>query len=131
MRLAYNLSYATGYTFLNAAPEFVASDEIQFRKSVPVGSILTLTSKVCYSPGSHKLTSAKPEADGDPTTFQIAVQAHTIIPGLNEQGLTNTFRFTFRTPDPQTKPVPHLLARSYAEFIEYLDARRRIADQSA
>lgn len=130
MRLAYNLSYATGYTFLNTPPEFVASDEIQFRKSVPVGSILTLTSKVCYAPGSHTLTSARPEADGDPTTFQIAVQAHTIIPGLNEQGLTNTFRFTFRTPDPPNKPVPHLLARSYAEFIEYLEARRRVAEQS-
>lgn len=125
MRLAYNLSWATGYSFLQTPPEFVSSDEIQFRRSVPVGSILTLTSKVTYAPSTHSATSAIPHQDGDPSTFQVSVHAHTVAPGLQETGLTNTFRFTFKTPHPQQAPVPHLLAKSYAEFIEYLEARRR------
>ncbi|KAI9297069.1 Thioesterase/thiol ester dehydrase-isomerase [Neoconidiobolus thromboides FSU 785] len=120
MRLAFQLAWVTGYNYIGTVPRFLASDEILFRKSVPIGSILTLTSKVAHTPEKHDGSSSIEDS-----LLQVSVQARVISPDRTDNGITNTFHFTFQTPDSDQFPVPRVLPKSYAECMEYLEARRK------
>ncbi|KAJ3087020.1 Acyl-coenzyme A thioesterase 9, mitochondrial [Quaeritorhiza haematococci] len=100
MRLASELAFATGLLFSNSKVSFVALDDIAFRKPVPIGSLLSLTSQVVYSEG------------GSDYSFQVKVQADVVDPVKNTRETTNTFHFTFTTDQ---KEVPIVMPRSYDE----------------
>ncbi|KAG2205628.1 hypothetical protein INT46_003455 [Mucor plumbeus] len=110
MRRAYELAHATGSVYAKSPVNLLSLDEIIFKKPVPVGSLLNLSSQVIY-------------AQGDPhKSFQVSVTAEVTDPEAGTTDLTNTFHFTLAAQD---KPVPKILPKTYAESILYLEGKRR------
>eukprot|EP00698_Gefionella_okellyi_P025311 TRINITY_DN9232_c0_g1_i1.p1 TRINITY_DN9232_c0_g1~~TRINITY_DN9232_c0_g1_i1.p1 ORF type:complete len:450 (-),score=94.55 TRINITY_DN9232_c0_g1_i1:135-1484(-) len=116
MRQAYELAWASAHLFSGARPIFRASDDIQFRKPVPIGCIVVFSSIVSYveAPFIH-----------------VAVNADVVNPASGERDTTNVFTFTFRSDVPLTRKVhPH----SYLEGVTYLHGRRshgRVVQEAA
>lgn len=106
MRRAYELAHVTGSVFAKSPVNLLSLDEIVFKKPVPVGSLLSLSSQVIYSQGeNHK-------------SFQVSVTAEVTDVEANTTDITNTFHFSLSTQD---KPVPQILPRTYAESMLYLE----------
>lgn len=64
MRSAFELAYTVAQLFPSPGqseirPHVLFSDEINFRKSVPIGSILSLRAKVVYSLPEKNLVQIK------------------------------------------------------------------------
>jgi acyl-coenzyme A thioesterase 9 len=49
MREAFELAYANAMLYARERPLFISLDEIAFKKPIPIGSILHLTSNVVYT----------------------------------------------------------------------------------
>lgn len=121
MREAFELAYTTARLYLRARPFTLSSDDITFRKPVPIGSVLFLSSQVEY-------------AEGEPHgTFQVSVTAE-ILNAAYKKELTNVFHYTFgRSETPESAAagkkatVRRLLPRSYGEAMGYLQGKRRKA----
>lgn len=64
MRISYELAYSTACLFARGPVTFVALDELNFAAPVEIGSLLTLDSKVTFSPmeGEHRSFSCSVEA---------------------------------------------------------------------
>lgn len=106
MRRAYELAHATGSVFAKSNVNLLSSDEIVFKKPVPVGSLLNLSSQIIYSPGEHH------------KSFQISVKAEVTDVETGTTEHTNTFHFSFSS---QEKPVPKIMPRTYAESMKYIE----------
>ncbi|KAI9101336.1 HotDog domain-containing protein [Phlyctochytrium arcticum] len=109
IRLAYELAYSTGLIFCKSRVNFVALDDIVFKKPVHVGSLLSLTSQVVYSAGSPS------------KSIQVKVRADVVDPIKDENSTTNTFHFTFTTDGT----LPRIMPRSYDESMRYIEGRRK------
>ncbi|KAI7902889.1 acyl-CoA thioester hydrolase [Cokeromyces recurvatus] len=107
MRRAYELAHATGSVFCKTPVHLLSLDEIVFKKPVPVGSLLNLSSKVIYSQDD---------------SFQVSVTAEVTDMKTNTTDVTNTFHFSFTT---QRKVVPQIFPKTYAEGMLYLEGKRR------
>jgi acyl-coenzyme A thioesterase 9 len=106
MRRACELAHATGSVFAKSNVNLLSLDEIIFKKPVPVGSLLNLSSQVIYSQGQgHK-------------SFQVRVTAEVTDVESGTTDLTNTFHFSFSSQD---KPVRQILPRTYAEGMLYIE----------
>ncbi|KAI8818631.1 HotDog domain-containing protein [Fimicolochytrium jonesii] len=106
LRLAFELASSTGMIFAKSRANFVALDDIKFKKPVKVGALLSLTSQVVYSSGR---------------TFQVKVRADVIDPIKDEQSTTNTFHLTFEADHDVSRVMP----RSYDESMRYIEGRRK------
>uniref|UniRef100_A0A672N6Q3 Acyl-coenzyme A thioesterase 9, mitochondrial-like n=1 Tax=Sinocyclocheilus grahami TaxID=75366 RepID=A0A672N6Q3_SINGR len=82
MRKAYELSWANACAFAGCRPTLVAVDDIVFRKPVEIGSLLLLSSQVCYTEGMH---------------IQVRVHTEVLDPLTRQHSTTNVFHFTFRS----------------------------------
>ncbi|CUA68961.1 Acyl-coenzyme A thioesterase 9, mitochondrial [Rhizoctonia solani] len=103
MRLAYEIGYTNAYMFTRAPLRFLSLDGIAFKKPVPIGSILRLTSHI-----SHTTSNAEFAA-----VAHVQVQAEVIDPVTGEDNLTNTFRFTWvRENGPALQRL--VIPRTYA-----------------
>ncbi|KAK4701459.1 acyl-coenzyme A thioesterase 9, partial [Phenoliferia sp. Uapishka_3] len=111
MRLAYETAYSTACLFAQTPVTFLALDELRFALPVEIGSLLTLDSRVTFSPivGEHK-------------SFHVAVEAGSRNLATGEKHVTNTFHFTFSSDKPLAR---HVLPRSYKQAMQWLDAQRR------
>ncbi|KAJ2785907.1 hypothetical protein H4R18_000296 [Coemansia javaensis] len=109
MRLAHELSFASGSVFAMSRPSYVSLDDFSFRKPVSIGSILRLTSQVVYSEPERK-------------AFQVEVAADVIDNLAGTVDRTNTFYFNFSCADGA---VPRIVPRSYGDMMKYLEGRRR------
>ncbi|KAK9672167.1 hypothetical protein RND81_12G081400 [Saponaria officinalis] len=85
MRKAFELSFATAYTFAGAAPRFVEVDHVDFVKPVDVGNFLRMKSSVLYT---ELQNPARP-------LINIEVVAHVTRPELRTSEVSNKFYFTF------------------------------------
>ncbi|XP_045711919.1 acyl-coenzyme A thioesterase 9, mitochondrial isoform X2 [Phyllostomus hastatus] len=112
MRKAYELGWATACNFGGSRPFVVAVDDIMFQKPVEVGSLLFLSSQVCYTQGNY-----------------IQVRVHSEVANLQnkEHTTTNVFHFTFMSE----KEVPLVFPRTYGESMLYLDGQRHFNSMSA
>lgn len=108
MKSAYELAHATGTMFTKSPVSLVSSDEIVFKKPVPVGSLLNLSSKVIHS-------------QEDNGSFQVSVTANVTDIESNVTDTTNTFHFTLSA----AQKVPKVLPKTYAESMLYLEGKRR------
>lgn len=82
MREAFELAYANAMLYAKERPLFLSLDEISFKKPIPIGSVLNLTSNVVYT-GSTGLFNAEPQIaatspppsalNGKECCFQITV----------------------------------------------------------
>lgn len=137
MREAFELAYTTASIYVGGRVWTVSMDDIAFRKPVPVGSILSLSSEVTY-------------AEGEPRkTFQVSVMAE-VISDLKDvrKDLTNVFHFTFARHDEsmtwtrgmiisaakanensqdhgRVGLVKRLMPLTYSEIMKYLLGKRR------
>ncbi|CAG8543604.1 4356_t:CDS:2 [Dentiscutata erythropus] len=105
------LAFSTACVFLRSRPIFLALDEISFRKSVPIGSILKMSSQIVCSPGPpHK-------------RFQIAVTADVIDIENEKRETTNVFHFTFTSNN--LVDARRVIPKTYDEALKYIEGRRR------
>ncbi|KAK9767739.1 hypothetical protein K7432_002214 [Basidiobolus ranarum] len=111
MRLAFELAYSNACLFTKGRPQFLALDDISFKSAVEVGSILSLSSRIVYSPG------------GDDKDFQVSVVADVLDHEKSSKRTTNVFHFTF-TGDA-SKQVPRIMPKTYAESMDYLEGKKR------
>ncbi|XP_037368506.1 acyl-coenzyme A thioesterase 9, mitochondrial isoform X1 [Talpa occidentalis] len=111
MRKAYELGWATACNFGGSRPYVVAVDDIMFQKPVEVGSLLFLSSQVCFTQGNY-----------------IQVRVHSEVASLQdkEHMTTNVFHFTFMSE----KEVPLVFPRTYGESMLYLDGQRHFNSMS-
>ncbi|CAG8590131.1 12710_t:CDS:10, partial [Cetraspora pellucida] len=110
MLLAYELAFSNACVFLRSRPTFLALDEISFRKPVPIGSILSMSSQVVYAEGPpHK-------------SFQVAVTADVIDIESEKRETTNVFHFTFRSNN--VDDVRRVMPRTYYEALKYVEGKR-------
>lgn len=105
MRLSFELAWTNARTFSGGSPRILAVDDIMFEKSVDVGSLLYLSSEVCFVQDQ---------------LVQIRVHAEVVDVEKSSRTTTNTFHFTFSVD----KPVPSVLPRSYAHGMLYLSGKR-------
>ncbi|CAE7227659.1 unnamed protein product [Rhizoctonia solani] len=115
MRLAYEIGYTNAYMFTRAPLRFLSLDGIAFKKPVPIGSILRLTSHI-----SHTTSNAEFAA-----VAHVQVQAEVIDPATGEDNLTNTFRFTWVREDGP--PLQRLVVpRTYSDAMQWLEGKRAL-----
>ncbi|XP_030625788.1 acyl-coenzyme A thioesterase 9, mitochondrial-like [Chanos chanos] len=105
MRKAYELGWANACAYGGCRPTLVAVDDIMFQKPVEIGSLLLLSSQVCYTEGNH---------------IQVRVHTEVLDPLTGHHNTTNVFHYTFRAD----KDVPAVVPRSYGESMLYLDGKR-------
>ncbi|KAK3515510.1 hypothetical protein QTP70_024205 [Hemibagrus guttatus] len=96
MRKAYELGWTNACVFAGCRPVLVAVDDIMFRKPVEIGSLLLLSSQVCYTEEHH---------------VQVRVHTEVLDPLTRQHDTTNVFHFTFQVE----KLVPAVVPQSYGE----------------
>nr|CAG8433584.1 14268_t:CDS:2 [Entrophospora candida] len=90
---------------------FGALDEISFRKPVPIGSVLSLSSQIVYSPGTpHQ-------------SFQVAVIADVLDIEKEKRDTTNIFHFTFTSYNIIN--VRRVIPNTYGDLMKFLEGKRR------
>ena len=102
MRMAYELAHLTGLSFCQGPIQFLAMDDVAFKRPVPVGAVLALVSQVIYT-SNH--------------TFQVKVNADVLNISKNTRERTNIFHFTFFSTMPE--PIENVVPRSYAESVRF------------
>ncbi|XP_049605920.1 acyl-coenzyme A thioesterase 9, mitochondrial isoform X2 [Syngnathus scovelli] len=105
MRKAYELGWANACSFGGCRPSLLAVDDILFRKPVEIGSLLLLSSQVCYTEGKH---------------IQVRVHSEVFDPLTRQHNTTNVFHFTFASD----RDVPNIVPQTYGESMLYLDGKR-------
>uniref|UniRef100_A0A674D2Q6 Acyl-CoA thioesterase 9 n=1 Tax=Salmo trutta TaxID=8032 RepID=A0A674D2Q6_SALTR len=105
MRKAYELGWANACAYGGCRPNLIAVDDILFQKPVEIGSLLLLSSQVCYTEGNY---------------IQVRVHTEVLDPLTRHHNTTNVFHFTFVTD----KDVPNIVPQSYGESMLYLDGKR-------
>uniref|UniRef100_A0A8C5KBR6 HotDog ACOT-type domain-containing protein n=3 Tax=Jaculus jaculus TaxID=51337 RepID=A0A8C5KBR6_JACJA len=111
MRKAYELGWATACSFGGSRPFLVTVDDIMFQKPVEVGSLLYLSSQVCFTQKNY-----------------IQVRVHSEVASLQnkEHMTTNVFHFTFMSENE----VPLVFPKTYGESMLYLDGQRHFKSMS-
>jgi len=108
MNTAYELAFMCASNYCPGDITFAALNETVFKKPVPVGSFLRLSSKVVYSSTKQK-------------QLYIEVLASTQDPqSTDPPQLTNVFQFVFKVPNVPRKVQPE----TYVECMKFLEARR-------
>ncbi|KAJ6667594.1 hypothetical protein lerEdw1_016715 [Lerista edwardsae] len=105
MRKAFELGWASACSYGNSRPYVVAVDDIMFQKPVEIGSLLLLSSQVCYTERNY---------------IQIRVHTEVYDPSTREHHTTNVFHFTFMLD----KEIPQIVPKTYGESMLYLDGKR-------
>ncbi|XP_053165562.1 acyl-coenzyme A thioesterase 9, mitochondrial isoform X3 [Hemicordylus capensis] len=105
MRKAYELGWASAHSYGNSRPFVVAVDDIMFQKPVEVGSLLLLSSQVCYTEKNY---------------VQVRVHSEVYDPDTKQHNTTNIFHFTFMLE----KELPQIVPKTYGESMLYLDGKR-------
>ena len=84
MHRAYDIAAATAYTFSGASPHFLECDRIQFLKSVEIGDLIRLKSRVTYSSDDP----VKP-------TVHVEVTCQVMKPEKAVSYISNTFHLIY------------------------------------
>jgi acyl-coenzyme A thioesterase 9 len=136
LKSTFELAFTCASSISHTRPTFIALDPSTFENPVPVGSVLYLTATVAYS-DSPLLTPDSPSFQNDggskfafhdrkvspegSTRVQIRVDSK--VKNVEHDGETKptgTFNYTF-----EVKKDIKVIPESYAEFMMFLDARRR------
>uniref|UniRef100_UPI00398E911F acyl-coenzyme A thioesterase 9, mitochondrial-like isoform X2 n=1 Tax=Pristiophorus japonicus TaxID=55135 RepID=UPI00398E911F len=105
MRKAFELAWANACVYGSSRPYAIAVDDILFQKPVEVGSLLYLSSQVCYTESKY---------------IQVRVHSEVLDPLTKEHSTTNIFHFTFGCQ----KEVMQVIPKTYGESMLYLDGKR-------
>ncbi|XP_034023993.1 acyl-CoA thioesterase 9, tandem duplicate 1 isoform X2 [Thalassophryne amazonica] len=105
MRKAYELAWANACSYGGCRPNLVAVDDILFQKPVEIGSLLLLSSQVCYTEGNY---------------MQVRVHSEVFDPLTQQHNTTNVFHYTFISD----RDVPNIIPKTYGESMLYIDGKR-------
>uniref|UniRef100_A0A915AKY9 HotDog ACOT-type domain-containing protein n=1 Tax=Parascaris univalens TaxID=6257 RepID=A0A915AKY9_PARUN len=105
MRLAFELAWCNAAMYAKGRVKIAAVDDILFRKSVEIGSLLLLSSQVCYTVGNR---------------MELSVNAEVLNVVTDTRVSTNTFYFMFKAEHD----VPSIVPRSYADGMLFVEAKR-------
>uniref|UniRef100_A0A4W3IJS8 HotDog ACOT-type domain-containing protein n=2 Tax=Callorhinchus milii TaxID=7868 RepID=A0A4W3IJS8_CALMI len=105
MKKAFELSWANACMYIKSRPSEVFVDNILFHRPVEIGSLLYLSSQVCYTERNF---------------IQIRVHSEVVDPLTLERKTTNVFHFTFSSD----KEAPKVFPKTYGESMLYLDGKR-------
>nr|XP_054606970.1 acyl-coenzyme A thioesterase 9, mitochondrial isoform X3 [Nothobranchius furzeri] len=105
MRKAYELGWANACSYGGCRPTLVAVDDILFQKPVEIGSLLMLSSQVCFTQGKF---------------IQVRVHSEVFDPLTRQHSTTNIFHYTFASD----RDVPNIVPKTYGESMLYLDGKR-------
>ncbi|QRV94330.1 thioesterase superfamily protein [Ceratobasidium sp. AG-Ba] len=115
MRLAFEIGYTNAYLFTRAPLRFLSLDGIAFKKPVPIGSILRLTSHVTHTASCDEFAAVA----------HVQVRAEVIDPATGEENLTNTFSFTWVREDGP--PLGRMVVpRTYDEAMRWIEGKRAL-----
>mmetsp|Transcript_38866 Transcript_38866/g.100826 ORF Transcript_38866/g.100826 Transcript_38866/m.100826 type:complete len:175 (+) Transcript_38866:22-546(+) len=117
MRRAFELAFATCYSFAGSRPAFLLVDDITFQRPVDVGDLLRLKSVVRHV--EHKYNPGPPwlGAPHSHAVIHVAVTALVVRPEQPSSHVTNTFQFRFAV-DNSAKPLKTVLPATQDEAHE-------------
>ncbi|CAN4104522.1 unnamed protein product [Withania somnifera] len=124
MRKAFELAYATAYSFVRSPPCFVEVDHVDFLKPVDVGDFLHLKSCVIYTQVGN---SSRP-------LINVEVVANVTQPQHFSSEVSNNFYFTFTVPSNsltnglKIRNVVPGTAEEARRVIKYIDVVRNKRD---
>eukprot|EP00834_Sanchytrium_tribonematis_P001465 NODE_36_length_36011_cov_1.012920.p7 type:complete len:441 gc:universal NODE_36_length_36011_cov_1.012920:4549-5871(+) len=118
LKTAYELALCTSLLYTKSQMvDFMAMDDVWFRRPVPVGSIVQFQSKVIYSVlPKDKSSIPNPWKD----TFIVQVIANVMI--KNKFDTSNVFLFTFKPSD--IVDLKYIIPNTYQESMLYLTGKR-------
>ncbi|XP_078415719.1 acyl-coenzyme A thioesterase 9, mitochondrial-like isoform X1 [Cetorhinus maximus] len=111
MRKAFELAWANACVYGGSRPYPIAVDDILFQKPVEIGSLLYLSSQVCYTESNY---------------IQVRVHSEVVDPLSKQHSTTNIFHFTFGSE----KEVMQVIPKTYGESMLYLDGKRHFEAQA-
>ncbi|TVY81420.1 Acyl-coenzyme A thioesterase, partial [Lachnellula suecica] len=126
LKSTFELAFTCASSISHTRPTFIALDPSTFENPVPVGSVLYLTATVAYSDSplvedkEGRFRSAKQSPEGS-TRVQIRVDSK--VKNVEHDGETKptgVFNYTF-----EVKRDIGVIPETYAQFMMFLDARRR------
>jgi acyl-coenzyme A thioesterase 9 len=132
LKSTFELAFTCASALSHTRPRFIALDPSTFENPVPVGSVLYLTATAAYSDsplmppsssGNSMSSLSFPNEKVSPegfTRIQIRVDSKVRNIEHGETKPTGTFNYTF-----EVEKDIKILPQTYAQFMMYLDARRR------
>ncbi|XP_067849536.1 acyl-coenzyme A thioesterase 9, mitochondrial-like [Heptranchias perlo] len=91
MRKAFELAWASACVYGGSRPYVIAVDDIIFQKPVEIGSLLYLSSQICYTEKNY---------------IQVRVHSEVVDPLTKEHSTTNIFHFTFDSEKEMMQIIP-------------------------
>ncbi|KAI5809562.1 HotDog domain-containing protein [Peziza echinospora] len=124
LKLTFELAFCCASSSTNSRPTFISLDPSTFLSPVPVGAVLYLTATIAYAePASRE--------EGGGTKVQVRVESRVKDVDGGGSGKekreteTGVFNYTFRVEEEGWEVMPV----TYGEFMDYVDARRRVGLQ--
>ncbi|KAF8474915.1 HotDog domain-containing protein [Kalaharituber pfeilii] len=116
MRSTFELAFCCCSASTRSRPTFISLDPSTFLAPVPVGSVLYLDATVAYT---------EPGPGGKGTRVQVRVESKVRDVEHGTEKETGVFNYTFWVEREGVEVMPV----TYSEFMDYIDARRRAAQQ--
>ncbi|CAF3016783.1 unnamed protein product [Rotaria sp. Silwood2] len=110
MRKSFELAWTAASLFAKQSLSTLAVDDIMFQRPVEIGSLLFLSAMVVYV---------------EDNKIQTRVHAEVVDIHTTNRATTNVFYFIFKTKDNK-QPLGHVVPKTYAEAMMYLDGKRHL-----
>lgn len=123
LKHTFELAFCCASSFAKGRPTFISLDPSTFENPVPVGSMLYLRAVVAYTdpPLLHgSVAQSEQQQSRKYTRVQVRVESQVRDIETGQMKPTGVFNYTFIVP----KEI-HVMPKTYAEFMVWVDARRR------
>lgn len=128
LKHTFELAFCCASSFAKGRPTFISLDPSTFENPVPVGSMLYLRAVVAYTdpPLLHGIITEQRDQQQQHqqsrkyTRVQVRVESQVRDIETGQMKPTGVFNYTFIVP----KEI-HVMPKTYAEFMVWVDARRR------
>ncbi|EED23764.1 acyl-CoA thioester hydrolase, putative [Talaromyces stipitatus ATCC 10500] len=124
LQQTFELAFCCAASFSHTRPSFVSLDPSTFENPVPVGSVLYLKATVAYTEPLVRTVNGEESSKRTPYT-KVHVRVDSKVRDVEHatKNPTGVFHYTFLVPNEvQVMPT------KYAEYMLWLDARRRAHD---
>ncbi|KAF3405228.1 Acyl-coenzyme A thioesterase 9 [Talaromyces pinophilus] len=123
LQQTFELAFCCAASFSHTRPTFVSLDPSTFENPVPVGSVLYLKATVAYTEPLVRAVDGESSKRTPYTKVHVRVDSKVRDVEHATKNPTGVFHYTFLVPNEvQVMPT------KYAEYMMWLDARRRAQD---